>query len=75
MRHVIGSETSAGFSARERSGRKKIHPCNMCADLVLRLGVKKELSAKQRIMRICSYFFFHVSDPEAPFISLEGAVP
>ena len=74
MRHVIGLGTTAGFSAREKSGQKKSHPRNMCADLVLRLGVKKELSAKQRIMRICSYFFSPVRDPEAPFISLEGAV-
>ena len=79
MRYVIGSETSAGFSGREKNqGRRKFtrlcQNWNMCADLVLMLGVKQELSAKQSIKRICSYFFFHVSDLEAPFISQTGAV-
>ena len=58
----------AGFSARVKNqGRRRFtrlsQNWNMCADLVLMLGVKKELSAKQSIKRICSYFFFHVSDP------------
>ena len=66
------------FSERKNQGRRRFtrlcQNWNMCADLVLMLGVKKELSAKQSIKRICSYFFFHVSDPEAPFISQTGAV-
>ena len=66
------------FSERKNQGRRRFtrlcQNWNMCADLVLMLGVKKELSAKQSIKRICSYFFFHVSDPEASFISQTGAV-
>ena len=33
-----------------------------------------ELSAKQNNMRVCSDFFFHFGDPEAPFIGQTGAV-
>ena len=46
----------------------------MCADLVLRLGVKKSYQQKQNNMTICSDFFSHFSDPKAPFISQTGAV-
>ena len=51
MRHVISSESSAGFLARITlsAGEKSLFyllKWNMCADLVQRLGVKKKLSAK-----------------------------
>ena len=46
----------------------------MCADLVLRLGVKKSYQQKQNNMTICSDFVSHFSDPKAPFISQTGAV-
>ena len=45
----------------------------MCADLVLRLGVKKVIS-KTKYMRIYSDFLFHFSDSEAPFISQTGVL-
>ena len=51
MRHVISSESSAGFLARITLSAGEKLPfyllkCNMCTDLVQRLGVKKKLSAK-----------------------------
>ena len=46
MRHVISSESSAGFLARKKLSAEEKSPFyllkwNMCADLVQRLGVKK----------------------------------
>ena len=46
MRHVISSESSAGFLARITLSAGEKLPfyllkCNMCTDLVQRLGVKK----------------------------------
>ena len=51
MRHVISSESSAGFLARITLSAGEKSPFyllkwNMCADLVQRLSVKKKLSAK-----------------------------
>ena len=47
MRHVIRSESSAGFLARKKLSAGEKSPFyllkwNICADLVQRLGVKKK---------------------------------
>ena len=58
---IIGSESSAGFLAWEKSGQEENHPSRSKVEYVCwprtEAGRQKKISAKQNNMTICSDFF------------------